>query len=657
MAIMSGVGQELRYTDPVTLHDYHPFRQLPEGGDWDTRKEEIRSQVQLAAGLLPYPEKTSLNAKSFGAVERDGFQVERVFFESFPGHFVTGSLFTPTGESEQYGLVDGKRPGVLCPHGHWTNGRFYDLEVKSGAGAVQNQLAIGAERFETTAHNPVIARCVQLARMGCVVLIYDMLGYADSVQFLDHRRGSREAMNSSESGQWGFVSPQATLRLQTNFGLQTWNSVRALDYLSGLENVDQNRLLVTGASGGATQTMVLAAIDERVDAAFPAVMLSTAMQGGCTCENSHYLRIDQGNVDIGAAFAPKPLGITAADDWTVELKTKGHPELLALYDRLKAKGNYEAHFNTHFNHNYNHVSRTQMYGFVNRHFKLGFEAPVLERDYEYLGREDLSVFGDGALVMESYLTGDEHERELNRLWAEDTEKKVAGALELGTAEPESWLRSGWETILRAAEVKDTTAVFELGDKQQVAGVVQMEGIIVRESDGDRFAALVHYPESWEGKVIIRLQERGVAAGIGEVGSDTVLVPHLFGQNDNSAGNTATSYSGTKEVPADSWQRSPVYFYGYNESVFVKRVHDVVTTVAMVQDHPKWNVKEIVIEAEGGLAAVALAARVILGSQIDSLKVSPGAFNFRALTDLSDDYMVPGALKYGGLEGLQMLGGE
>ena len=234
IAVSLSQGQETRFTEPVTLHDYHPFRQLAEGEKWETRKAEIRNRIQLASGLLPFPEKTPLKAERYGVVERDGFKVERVFFESFPGHFVTGSLFTPTGESEAIGLVDGKRPGVLCPHGHWTDGRFFDQEQRSGIQGVRRELAIGAERFQSAAHNPIIARCVHLARMGCVVLVYDMIGYADSVQLPEHRRGPRETMNSAEPGQWGFVSPQATLRLQTNFGLQTWNSVRALDYLAGL---------------------------------------------------------------------------------------------------------------------------------------------------------------------------------------------------------------------------------------------------------------------------------------------------------------------------------------------------------------------------------------------------------------------------------------
>ena len=95
--------------------------------------------------------------------------------------------------------------------------------------------------------------------------------------------------------------------------------------------MDPQRIAVTGASGGGTQTFILVAVDPRPAVAFPAVMVGTAMQGGCTCENACYLRVDTGNVEIAALFAPRPLGMTAADDWTKEIATKGLPNCSKLY--------------------------------------------------------------------------------------------------------------------------------------------------------------------------------------------------------------------------------------------------------------------------------------------------------------------------------------
>ena len=138
------------------------------------------------------------------------------------------------------------------------------------------------------------------------------------------------------TGSLGSLYAQAELRLLSVMGLQTFNSIRVLDWVSTLSDVDTSRIGITGASGGGTQTFMLTAVDDRPSAAFPAVMVSTAMQGGCTCENASYLRIGTGNVEIAALCAPRPLGMTAANDWTRELETKGLPELKKLYELLGA---------------------------------------------------------------------------------------------------------------------------------------------------------------------------------------------------------------------------------------------------------------------------------------------------------------------------------
>ena len=98
---------------------------------------------------------------------------------------MTGNLYRPKGRSRD------DLPAVLSPHGHWANGRFYD----AGEEELRKSIAQGAERFDPSGRYPLQARCVQLARMGCVVFHYDMVGYADSVQ-LAHRAGVRPAMNT-----------------------------------------------------------------------------------------------------------------------------------------------------------------------------------------------------------------------------------------------------------------------------------------------------------------------------------------------------------------------------------------------------------------------------------------------------------------------------
>ncbi|HRE99640.1 MAG TPA: acetylxylan esterase [Pirellulaceae bacterium] len=375
-----GVRPADRRLDPLLdLDGYFPFR-VPESLEaWEVRRAEVRQRILVANALWPMPERGEVKGVRHGRIERDGYAVERVYFESLPGMFVTGSLYLPTGKP-------GPFPAVLSPHGHWADGRFYD----AGADEAQRQIAAGAEEFVENARSPLQARCVHLARMGCVVFHYDMIGYADSQQIsfdVAHRFAEqRPHLGSAEA--WGLFSPRAESLLQSVMGLQTYHSLRALDFIERLPEVDPSRLAITGASGGGTQTFILSAIDDRLAASFPAVMVSTAMQGGCTCENCSLLRIGTGNVEFAALFAPKPLGLTAADDWTREMATKGFPELQRLYAMYGHPENVELTNRLEFGHNYNAVGRKAMYSLFHR--ALGTDPPVAETEIDRLTTEQMT---------------------------------------------------------------------------------------------------------------------------------------------------------------------------------------------------------------------------------------------------------------------------
>ena len=153
------------------LDGYFPFEPSPTPEAWAHRAEQVRRQILVATGLWPMPTPTPAKAVVHGLVDRGDYTVEKVYFQSFPGHYVTGNLYRPKGKAVRH-------PAVLCPHGHWPQGRFTDC----GPEEVRNQIVRGEERFEAGGRSPLQARCVQLARMGAVVFHYDMLGYADSVQ-------------------------------------------------------------------------------------------------------------------------------------------------------------------------------------------------------------------------------------------------------------------------------------------------------------------------------------------------------------------------------------------------------------------------------------------------------------------------------------------
>src|SRR5215212_7609856 len=343
------------------LDGYFPFTPPKSKEDWNVRAERVRRQILVAEGLWPMPTKTSLHAVIHGKIEWPDYTVEKVYFESAPGFFVTGNLYKPK-------KMTGKVPGVLFAHGHWKDARLSEASDD----AVQKEIASGQEKYTRGGRSIFQSMCVQLARMGCIVWQWDMLSDSDSIQFspeLIHRFAKqRPEMNTTEN--WGLYSPQAEAHLQSVMGLQTWNSIRSLDFLLSLPEIDPERIAMTGASGGGTQTMLLAAIDPRVKLSFPAVMVSTAMQGGCTCENASLLRVGTGNVEFAALFAPKPLGMTAANDWTKEMETKGFPELRRHYAMMDAPQNVALWPLLQFGHNYNSPSRAHIYAWFNQHFAL-----------------------------------------------------------------------------------------------------------------------------------------------------------------------------------------------------------------------------------------------------------------------------------------------
>ena len=631
------------------LNGYFPM-QVPETVEaWHKRAERLRRQVRVALGLWPWPTKTPLHAVVHGLVDRDSYTVEKVYFESFPGHIVTGNLYRPKGQK-------GPHPGVLCPHGHWAHGRFYDL----GPQKVRQAIVHGEERFEAGGRSPMQSRCVQLARMGCTVFHYDMVGYADSVQ-LDHRPGMRDRMNTPEN--WGYFSPQAELRLQNMMGLQTWNSIRALDFLSALPEVDAERIAVTGASGGGTQTMILGAVDPRPAVSFPAVMVSTAMQGGCTCENACYLRIGAGNVDLAALFAPKPLGMTGADDWTHEIMTKGLPELKRLYALLGAPNNVTARAFVQFKHNYNYVSRAVMYAWLNKHLHLGFEEPIVEEDYKPLTRQEMSVWDDRHPAP---VGGDDYERKLLRWVTEDSQRQIRGLTPHDGPSLARWRRvvgGALDVMIGRRLPAEGDVTFDKRHEDEQSDVYRYAGLLNNEARGESLPVVFLYPKKWNHQVVIwvdvqgkrglwdtagqlkpairRLLESGMCvAGIDLLDQGEFLADGKPLEHQRMAANALGNYA--------------AYTFGYNEPLFSSRVADLLSLISMVRHHKRLPEKVHLVGLDGAGPWVA-AARAQAGGAVDRAVVDSEGFRFASLRATDDVNFLPGAVKYGDLPAMIALG--
>jgi dienelactone hydrolase len=443
----------------------------------------------------------------------------------------------------------------------------------------------------------------------------------------------------------------ADLRLQSSFGLHTWNSIRSTDFILSLPDVDPTRVGVTGASGGGTQSMILSAVDPRIAASFPCVMVSTAMQGGCTCENACYLRIGQGNIDIAAATAPRPLGMTAADDWTKELETKGFPDLQALYKTLGKPDNLLATFNIHWKHNYNHVTRTTMYGFMSDHLQLGFKKPVLERDFKVASKEELTVWTAEHPAPSGDKVGEAHEKALLKHWSEDSDKLLTDSVS----------RSAWEIMINRPLPAPTDIGYDEPAKTPRGDHLLLTSKLRINSANEEVTTHFLFPkENWSGTAYLWLSDKGLESLGGTAAPNAtaqallakghaIVIPELYLQGSQTAPRLMD-----KAKDPNAWGHSACYTYGYNPSLIASRVHDTVTALVYIKNHPKWSVKKLILVGTEGAAPVAAITAAVHSNLLTRAAIDTQGFRFAQVRDQYDPHFIPGAVKYGDLPALLRL---
>lgn len=417
---------------PRDLNTLRAFPEIESKAEWKRRAGDIREHVLMSCGLWPMPAKPALNVRIVDRIERDGYSVENVALETYPGFFLGGNLYRPLGKGA------GPFPAVLNPHGHWANGRFADEETGS-----------------------IAARCIHYARQGMIAFSYDMAGYNDTQQ-VDHKFASH---------------PTNLLWNISLMGLQTWNSIRALDFVESLPSVDKRRLACTGESGGGTQTFMLGAIDPRLDAQAPIVMVSHSMQGGCLCENAPGLRVDYSNMEIAAAAAPRPQMLVAATgDWTKKTMEVEGPAISRVYRLLGAPERFEyAIFN--YPHNYNRTTREAVYARFND-WLLNGKGAVNEVPYKKEPDASLRVFPNGAP------SNALKEPQLIAALIGDAEKRLQD-LKPGSGAWNAAMRPAWEHALQIQHAR-----FGGEDLREAQGGAE-KVTITREPEGIKVQLTIH----------------------------------------------------------------------------------------------------------------------------------------------------------------------
>lgn len=325
---------------------------------WENRAEMIRKQLIEGMNLDKMPKiEGQFNPIIRNTREMDGYIVENIAIESFPGFYITGNLYRPVVSKTKY-------PAILSPHGHLKDKRFTHY--------VQKRAAV-------------------LARMGAIVFAYDMVGYGESTQ-INHKM------------------PIALL-------LQTWNSKRILDYLISRDDVDPENIGMTGGSGGGTQTFMLTAIDKRIKVSIPVVQVSAHFFGGCVCESgmpvhkNKYLQTN--NVEIAALAAPRPLMlISNGADWTGNTPQIEYPYISSVYALYNAEQNVK---NVHLYgeiHDYGYSKRVAAYNFFARHLHLNYRNIPYDEGYKedfvtIQPKVELCVFNSENPRPDNALLGDE----------------------------------------------------------------------------------------------------------------------------------------------------------------------------------------------------------------------------------------------------------
>lgn len=247
--------------------------------EWEARRDTLRKEVRERLGIDKLLPLCSKEKPEYSKIRKfDGYTVQNFRLKTVNGHTVCGSIYAPTSK--------GKHPLIICPNGHFSNGRY---------GKVQ-QLRLGT-----------------LARMGAICVDYDLWGWGES---------------ADEVGSKAHQTPEAHM-------MQALNGIRILDWMIQRKDVDTKRIGVNGGSGGGTQTVLLTVLDDRFTAANPVVSVSSWFDGGCPCESGMPIQLAGGgtcNAELAAMFAPKPMMLVSdGGDWTSTTPELEYPYLQRIY--------------------------------------------------------------------------------------------------------------------------------------------------------------------------------------------------------------------------------------------------------------------------------------------------------------------------------------
>ncbi len=457
-----------------------------------------------------------------------------------------------------------------------------------------------------------------------MVFSWDMIGYNDSRQ-VDHR------LLDARLAQWGIGS----------LGLHLWNSIRSVDFLESLPDVDKSRLACTGASGGGTQTFLLTAVDARIRVSAPVNMISHYMQGGDVCENAPNLRLDTNNMEIGALMAPRPmLMVSAAGDWTRDTPRIEFPAVESVYARLGAKDRVST---VQFiaDHNYNRDSREAVYGWFAR-WLLGRPdaSPVPEREFTAEQPADLLVFHGRDLPVGAKTQGQIVEGLIEARKARLAALRPREAA--GLARFREILGPGLRHAL-AAEWPGEAVLVSPSTSGLTAGVRDLA--LGRRGRGDRVPLRLWAAPPESRKAVLVVHPAGIE-GVSQ--RESSLVEPLRRQGWLVVSIDAFN-TGSALAPRDTSDR---FFTTYNRTDDANRVQDVLTALAWLKRRP--GIREVSLVGLDRAGLWCLLAQA-LAPGLDAVVADADAFATERDEAYLDRLFIPLLRSVGGFETALTLG--
>lgn len=340
------------------------FARVKTEADLRELQDELRQKALALIGGLPET-KTPLAAHVTGTIPMDGYQIEKLVFESLPGLHVTALVYVPAGPVT-------KRPAVLLACGHSPLGKAYPA-------------------YQEIA--------VRLARRGYVVLCWDPVGQGERSQFWDRSRG--RSRYNLVCGEHAVLGNFATIAGTSLVRYMVWDGMRALDYLQTRDDVDGERVAITGTSGGGFQSLWIGALDPRVrvvlPSCFPTALPMRMANRIFEDPDSDPEQDPPGLVSLGIDHPgllllayPRPLHLSAAvlDFFPIEGTRKSMREVTALYERF-GHGDRVAWSEGYHKHQYSTENQAKAFAFLDR--ALGRTAAGALGEAKLLGAEELRV--------------------------------------------------------------------------------------------------------------------------------------------------------------------------------------------------------------------------------------------------------------------------